>query len=932
MVGLLLLCLGQDDVSSWAERLEADSIEARAEAERRLISAGERARPALERLARGEGEGALRAATLLRRLDYAGVLPPACGVELLNQLTSADPPTRRKALFEKLPGVTGNYGPPQAILAVALSDPDPSLRLEAALRSTDERAPGIAFDFLKRWSHPEFDGLRDAGGLVVDAGRRAAHESFPTAEILSLLASPSPAVRRAGVEMLHSLRRWEAAPAVREQLKGWDPELLSSAMDFLKAACALGEPGPYLNIIRRQAGWAAATAARVLVHLRARETAPELLTLALARRQGSVLLEAAADLDPEAGHAAALEVLSSVPPKDRYEPAYVDSAIWILARRPDPACFDVLLGGFKTLAEHPEGSRYGSFAPEELCGGLAACVPPDRIDDVLALARAPREVMLSGGTLGGGRDILAEAGAAILPYLDPRQVSRRLLARALDPRLKPDVRREAAGLFFWHGRELPAEDRPLLYGAVGDGSCPAEVRSELMRSLPWHDPGPARGPLGELAGRILADARHPLRGSLAYHLAVSQDPEMQGILLRAMEGDDDFPLPKRDYARWEPLLPPGESGRRAILRRLRSPRPEILLPVLEALDGCDSHLADLDLSSVLDSADPAVRGAAARLVEHRPHERYRGRARRGVADEADPHIVARWLGIAARLRDRPSLDLALRRDLPRGSASELARVRLLLALGTPEEVAPLEARLDELPPETQADAVAALARTEAASRVIRRAIGHASPLLRAAGACAIGEGRRAEFLPELRSMALADAQPVAAAAVRAARAFEKTRWLPLWREVLRWAPHALHPEILVREPVPELAPDLWRHLEGYGNEWGAALDACANAEFYQRWSGLKLERDQSLTLGSLVGFFCERGVPARLSPAAAEFADLHLGWAGNGAAGERLRALRWDGRYYGENIYYAHVSGPEGVTILTVPEAREYWAKRLGLK
>lgn len=940
---MLYLCLllqsGSREVDEWAGQLDAEAIEVREDANRKLKAAGSAARPALERAARGTGEGALRARSILLWLNYEGVFPPVVLAHLpgaRDALSNGDVELRRRTLLETIPKILGNSG--EGVLRAALGELDPALRLQAAFvlkAHGGERSEEIAIDFLRRWDHPDFDRVRGkefkdlldwAVPSASRTGRRVAKDVLP------LLEACDERVRLAGVWMASEVRCREALVPARALLRDESSEVASAALYFLGRMGAL-DLETCLEVARRRSDGTACTAVWNLADFKSRQPVPELLRSIEEdpqRDYSSGRLRVVEELDFEAALRASPEILHRFLKDKRIPPALASQAVRILGGRPGTVRFDDLLAALRKLREEDESMQWlFSFAGEDFFAGLAASVPRDRIGEVVSFWQACDQAWMARF-----RDPWVRLWGIVLDWLDGGEVAEACAKRILDPFLKEDQRRDAAKLLGWSVAHLRPEGVSALIDLFEDERTPASLRSALVGALPWEVPGPAKERLRAIAVRLLKGPADPLRPELLRALCRREGAPC-ALLIRALREDDTLPFPKRDLESEQTCVPLGEGAHELVVHRLKSPVPEVVRSALRAEWTLAVDPARIDMVPLLGSARAEIREAAAARIAGSPRELHRAAIRRLLQKEEVDRVMAYGLQAALKLRDRESLDVALRRDLVEGGWAEPLRIRAVLELGTREELLEIEGRLRDLPSDLIREALPAIGRKDAAAarRHVGWALAHEEPALRAGGAAAAGAARLEEWLPALRAMLLSEAREVREEAARALSEFGREVSLPAFREALRVAPTDALAELIARDALVELAPEvvlLNEPLQARAAAvWTHALDASVNREDYRRWADLVVPEGFAMTPGGLAAWLTDRGTPTALSAAASELGDCWVGYGGSRRAGEVLRSLRWqDDRPY-RTIEYTHVSGPGGLTIMTVDDARDYWRARI---
>ena len=290
---------------------------------------------------------------------------------------------------------------------------------------------------------------------------------------------------------------------------------------------------------------------------------------------------------------------------------------------------------------------------------------------------------------------------------------------------------------------------------------------------------------------------------------------------------------------------------------------------------------------------------------------------------------------AGKLGDREALVEALKRVVPGHSPADIERIRLILAVGTREEILALEVRLRDLPPPIVRLVLPVLAQqgAQVGDRIVRDSLTHPALWIRDGAVKAIGAARLEQFLPELSAMAITETPDVRDSALRSLRAFEKKVWLPVYREALRITPQrALRAlEDAVQEgPVTELGKELSDLLDRPWGRWAThLLDATMNRDKYMKWSGIEVPHCAG-TLVEMLEKLDKSGVRAELSLSARRhiLLQVKLESGVQGEAGKVLALISVEPEI-GKKILLTHLSDSEGIRIVTFEEAVEYWRARL---
>jgi HEAT repeat protein len=934
---LLLLLQGSPDLDRWIERLDADAIEVREEAERRLTEAGAQARPLLLRVAGGSNERALRAKRLLRWLEYAAVLPPVALAQvpsLRDDLLNEDPAVRRTALFEALGKVLGL---PPAVMTVALDDPDPTLRLEAAVRllhDPDGRAGAMALDFLRRWDAHDYERVRqkDLERFVHDARNRVVRTGRArTEEILPLLSSEKTLVRTAGLELLTELNRWEAFPHVQEMLGR--KHCVEKAIRFLEAAGHPPDAATCLELVRHFDGPSAGEAARALERMEACEAVPELLRLLPEKEMaGWQILEVAAALDPAAAEPAATKIVDECLKSQVETRMMALVAIRILIRSEKPEHFDRILSGLRKIASANRNDTFFWWDFQGLDKPFARCIPPGRIDTLLDLCPPRSESYSSTGS--SANDHLGFVASGALKHLDRRLVVETCMGRVLDAQAGEGKRIAAAQALT---SRLAVEDLATILPIIRDLTAMPALRRALFKALPWQEPGPMKAVLRDLAEEFLKKRDEGFLNDVMMSLVYSSEPEFPRMLLRELISDDRLPPPQYGYR--DGSLPQVEGVGALIEKRLASSDPAVVLSIIGAARCGEIHGHERQLGPLLGSKDPSVRSAVAELMAYYPDESHRPALRRAVREEEDLGILARDLEAIRLLRDRPALEAALARDVPKGTPADEARIRSILAVGTKEEILALEGRLKDLPGPLLCETLEALAQKSAdvARRFVPWAMRSVMPAVRRGAATAIGLARLEEHLPDLSLMAITEVDEVRNAALRALHSFDRKAWIPVYRNAIRFGDYLTVYAMsgaLNDTGAPELAPELIERISASGIEGASAahaLDVCLHPKARRAWSGLVF-KEAPQTPEQLVSNLESMGVRTRLSEGA------------KGQAGRILKRwlnAEWTAGTFLSTIYttpkdsdwkqswLAVISEEEGLRIVTLEESRAYWIQEL---
>lgn len=936
-MGLVLSLLLQSapDFDRLLRDLDDDAIEVREEAERRLLDAGEPARPVLARAAKDAGDAGRRAARLLRWLDFSAVLPPTAlhrEPGLRGDLLSAEATVRSRAILATLPRVLAAdlHESIQSVLELALDDPDPFLRLRAALLRAydpDGRVESVALDFLHRWDHPDFEGLDDRSmeSLLGDAARRVARTGrLGTEEILVLLRSPNAKIRAEATSMIRSLKRWEALPAVVRQLTEADPCVLEETIRCLREGGRPAAPEVLLDILRRRPLFQAASE---LSRQGARSAVPELLRLIPLQRDRTMsraLLSAASELDAPATEGAALGILEEFLRSTETDSGLAYEAMGALAHVGQSRHFPLLLQAWTKTTSASRFNRW--LGPSrDFPQDLARCAGEGHVGDLLDLCRPQlRGEYVSIHAL---EDPTNSMGWNALPHVDQAVLLDACFRRIVDPERSEEQRWVAAQALA--GCLVP-ERRPEALRALQDEDLPLTARMSLIEAMPWTQPGPLGPDLLKFADRILRDSASPLRPIFLQQMTCSQDPDVRRVLCRALIEDET--IPPASFGFMYSVLPEGDGGIEVVRRRLVSRNPAVVLAAAEAIQFQPPPDLQEHFLKLFDAPSIDVRRAGGRLLSEFPAECHRTALRALAARETDPEILQSVLTAARTLRDRPTLEAVLGRSLSAPSL-DAARIQLILEAGSAAEVLPLEARLRELPVELAASALPVLARhdADAARRQVPWAIRHEHASIRAAGATAAGVARLTDSVSELRAMALTENRGVRVSALRALMNFDRAVWIDAFRRALRqggWA--TLQPlcEAIATGGAPELAPDLAGYLDSRevdGSLAAHALDASLRPEAYRRWaSATPAERVR--TVADLPGAAASVGIRLILSEGARACAAMPLKqWdAGGGSLGAMLSKSFAEERPW-VHVFLTHESTDEGVTVLTIEEARAQW-------
>ena len=929
MAWLVLLVLqAAQDPARWIEDLDSAEIQVRERAEKQLFAAGETARPFLQRSAAKADEAGLRARRILRWLEYARVLPPYLLHQdpgLQSAILDSSPAVRSKALFKTIPSLVGGYRSPSAICRIALLDPDPGIRLQAAIKIGQDMtgtASQVALEFFNRPDREEYAAVYgdNFNSFVWDARSRIVwSRRATTEELLALLESSEPMIRGNTIEILSDLRRWEASPQVRAMLQDGAPNVVAQAIQYLERAGRLGEPDLYLEIIRSGARGAVYSAAHALRHLRAVEAVPEMLELVGKTRDDDDacgLLEAAAALDLAAVEPVALGVLKA--PRDKLRPNVESTSLEVIARLGKSEHLDVLLGVLRLRSEDRFAFRLVGGNEEQFLDGLSRCIPAERYDVVLDLCKAHTRDALAYSA-HGREDLQARLGHTLAYRLKNQAFAAAAMRRALDPAL--DAEKRSAACNALSGHAIAPEELARVMKALESPDAPPS----LLGVIPWANPGALREPLREFCGRVLQGKGSPLKEAVLTRLWYDAELPLKTLAVRALEEDDRLAFPRLDYFTY---LPDKLDVTRLVAKRLASPDPSVVLSVLQV----SGRLPPFeDIAWLVSSPDETLRSAAMDRINWSSH---RDELRRAVETETSSTLLARCIYRVASLRDRPGLKAALNRDLKPGSAEELARVKAIVAVGTPAELLALEPRLKGFPPQVLGDLLPALARAdrEAGLRFLPWAIVHPQSQVRVGAARSIAELRSTDHLPALSAMALLESEDVLQAARNALLSFERSVWLPVFRQALWGGCDVLVYASLASTRDPEAASDLREIVRQRNNYSGAlaaqCLDALMNGEAHGKWGGKPAGNDGPMTLQKVIHALERIQVPARLSAAAQPWGDRPLARWISGGSMTLAQAL---GQTYvqGERgwVFFAPLSGPDGVKIVTLEEADEAWSK-----
>ncbi len=942
MTALLILLSFQDPVR-WVEELDADSAEVRGKAESELMDGGDAVRGALERAAGGEGERAIRARRILRWLEIDAAIPPVVRArfpEPRKALRHPDPEARRGALFsDRLAMLLDPSDLPrserslQGLFHALLSDPDPALRLEIAVRTSsdaDGRAAAVAIDFLRRCDDDAFRRLkekeREWEQLVEDAAQRVIRTARAgPEEIAPLLKSPHERVRAEAVRILGHASAPGATRLIRSMLEDSEDEVVAEALRALGRRGEAVEAAVLMDLAKERSGYTLMPELyRALVKTSRPDLAPSLAGFSRIKEggRGAHLFRAAVELDPASAREEAVKILrASAEGKEGRRADFVPYAVEALGRLGDTGSLDLVLAALRVDGQVDQ-EHYGY---DDLRRAVARCVTRDRIEDMVQ-RYFPADRDGDAGHVGSLSSLLVWGA---LRNLDADEVAAVCARRALDPKLPVEDRRAAAQLL---GRAR--EDAAAWAAVAADAGAPVALRRTFLGKLPWTEPDSARSALEGLGAAVLRRPGDPLRDEVAQLLVTSPDHGLRRILLEALDRDDSLAIPVTYEA-----TPRREQFGPLLARRLRSPDPAVAEKARGALAqygpcGLDDLIPELLVSGTLD-----LRRVAAMIILREPRVAHLPALRAAAAREPDLDIVATCMGALQRLGDREGLRITMAREFPPGSVGDRARMSSIVAAGTREEILALEGRFREnaysIPPE----AIPAIAKADpaAGARLVRKAIAHPFGMYRAAGAQAIRECRLAELLPELRSMALCETPHVRGEALLAVGRFGREERLRAFRAAMRslsLGSRQVVSRAIVEDADPELAREVYRVFEdpdplGFLDvRWSDALDACLNGESRRAWSRLAY-REEKATLEGVVRFLRERGVRVSLSEPAAAFAGRPLFWSPLdarplGARRLSARPLPEDGR---REITFATVSAPEGVRLMLLEEARAHWRR-----
>lgn len=890
----LLLPAQEEDrkLGSLIEALGADRIEERESAEAQLLNAGEKARLPLTKVARGTGEASIRARRVLRRLELVRVIPPhafAVNPTLRDDLISPDDDVRRQALFKTLPKSAGNV---QGPCRLALDDPDPAIRVQAALileYDVTGAAHAEVMKFLMNPDSPNYAPLTRAGDrmflLASNAGSRLwAWRRATPKEGLALLNSRSAYIRRQGFDVLRSLKYWTAADRVQEFLSDPDEPVVRRAVEFLKAA-GLSDPEPYLKVIRSRDDQSVRDALRALPEAAIRRHAREFARLLPSKKHSLAregLIRAAIRINPSLVEKEALDVIARIPGKGQgpYQDDHGDDGYFgylaIAALHGVAACekkenFEALLGGLRHLGRGPHKMCLELSGPEDLeslCTALAMCIPDDRVEDVVRFCGPSR--MHYPEMRHARPDYLSRAGWGILRHLDPDAVADVCIQRALDGKLKRMDRQTACELLMGRSspERHPKELKTLCALALGP-KRDWQFREAVFDALPWHRPGVL---LPELT-KVLKTFLGLKDASLKYH-ALSRsvragDKRIRRIVLDALMADENLKIP----------MDPGAFGLAA-----KTPDP-----------GLDELLEQ--------RAKSKTPGVAAQALDFA-----RSYYRQGIPENVSS--IARAPTSNIKKPDPPSRKEIL------GIAARLKKTRDPLIAG-------------RLLPEIARHA------PSTASELIPWAVAHPNITLRQDAARAIGVGKFEKHFPSLLAMAVGEHDFIAREAIAAIRHFERPLRIQAYRHILRSPTYKTLKgltEALVEEGAVELAPDLYlllKHAGYQGASWARALDASMSPEAYRRWSEVHVELQRG-SLEELVQRMQEAGLDVALSPRISSSTDLKKPLQ-DLYASPLGRALNGPGILFGNGhpIDWLCAASEGGkIRLMTVREAVQYWAPR----